>query len=182
MSYLLGTGAVPAMISAETPCVALVSSATHLAGSNYASATWPAADAAHFYPILIPFACVVRRVWWANGATVSASYNIDCGIYADAGYKPGAKIVSSGSTAQGTAANVQFADVTDTALAPGLYWLALVCSSASATIQRISTNTNADAAFKFVQTSALPLPATASPVESTSRTIQLFGFATTASP
>jgi hypothetical protein len=115
---------------------------------------------------------------------VSASYNIDCGIYADAGRKPGARLVSTGSTAQGTASQVQFVDVTDTTLAPGLYWLALACSSSSATFFRTSLGAAANALHMFQQTSALALPATATPAEGGSSMIHIYlcGFATTASP
>jgi hypothetical protein len=121
-------------------------------------------------------------LWWVNGATVNASYNVDCGIYADAGKKPGVRLVSSGSTAQGTASEVQFVNVTDTTLMPGLIWLALVCSSTSATLFRVAGSAIYDALFRMQEAAALPLPATATPVESTGVNYYLCGFATTASP
>lgn len=146
------------------------------------SATFETANRAVYYPLLIPTVCTARRVWWANGSTVSASYNVDCGIYADAGRKPGAKLVSSGSTAQGTASQVQFVDVTDTVLAPGLYWVALACSSASATFFTRSGSTGYDAIIRFQEATAIPLPSTATPVEASASSVYVFGFATTASP
>lgn len=151
------------------------------------SGTYTLANRAYYVPILVPAVCVARRVWWYNGATVSASYDLDCGIYTDAGYKPGTRLVSSGSTAQGTASVIQFVDITDTALSPGLYWIAIACSSASATLLRnidvASIGPSGDAIPRFQQSTALPLPDSATPVEVTSTTGQfLFGFATTASP
>jgi hypothetical protein len=156
---------------------------TYLVG-DWSSGQWEAADRCVYLPILVQSTCVARRLWWANGATVSASYNIDCGIYRDAGHKPGTLLVSAGSTAQGTASTVQFADVTDTLLAPGRYWLGMGSSSASATFFRtvMVGSTAIDAAVRLQEASAVPLPATATPVESTSANLYLFGFATTASP
>lgn len=145
------------------------------------SANYEASDVIAYYPIVIPTTCVVRRAWWANGDTVSASYTIDVGLYADGGYKPGAKLVSCGATAQGTALEVQFADVTDTSLAAGLYWFAIVCSNSAATFIRSGVSTGSDLLYKFKQISGT-LPATATPIETAAAEIYLFGFATTASP
>src|SRR5512139_3522493 len=146
------------------------------------SATYELANRAVYVPVLVPVTCVAKRLWWANGSTVSASYNVDVGVYLDASFKPGTKLVSTGSTAQGTASEVQFVDVTDTTLAPGRYWLALSCSSTSATFFRHQIGVAYEALFRFEEASALPLPATATPVESTSANVWVFGFATTSSP
>ena len=170
------------------PMVGGFSQWTLMAPTQYAtlpaSAVWMTANTAVYVPIVVPVTCVIRRLWWANGATVNASYNLDCGVYADAGYKPGVKLIATGSTAQGTASEVQFVDVTDTTLAPGRYWLALSCSSVSATVFRGNVGVGRDATLYFTEASALPLPATATPAEpSASATVYpLCGFATTASP
>lgn len=154
----------------------------YMSSSAPSSGAYEIANRAIYYPLIVPSACVARRMWWVNGSTVNASYNIDVGIYADAGYKPGVKLVSTGSTAQGTASQVQFVDVTDTTLAPGRYWLAIVCSTVSATVFRVTVAANIDALLRFEEASALPLPATATPVESSNTPVYLCGFATTASP
>lgn len=153
-----------------------------LNASAPASGAWEDANRAVYQPILLPASCVVRRLWWANGGTVSASYNVDVGVYADSGYGPGTRLISTGSTAQGTASVVQFVDVTDTVLAPGLYWLAIACSSTSATFARCAITAAPAPPYRHQQLSAFPLPATATPVMSTGTNIYLFGFATTASP
>jgi hypothetical protein len=128
----------------------------------------------------------VRRLWWTNGATVSTSYNVDCGIYRDASGVPGARIVSTGSTQQGTASQVQFVDVADVMLSPGVYWVALVCSTDSATFYRTPLTGTSSGPLASVarlrQENALPLPATATPIQSGTGYIYLCGFATTASP
>jgi hypothetical protein len=181
MTYSPGWAPVLPMIGTMTFGVS--ASATEMSGGAVpSSGSYESANAAVYMPLLLPFGLVVRRLWWVNGSTVSASYSIDCGIYADAGGIPGSKLISTGSTAQGTASEVQLVDVADTSLAPGRYWMAIACSSASATLLRSLSNSAWDAVLRFEETSALPLPATATPVESTSQNIYLCGFATTASP
>lgn len=137
-----------------------------------------------YVAILVPVLSVIRRLWWANGDTVNAANNVDCGVYVSAGYIPGSRLVSTGSVAQGTALQIQYVDVTDTTLPPGLYWIGFGCSTTSATFFRSSVsggNVNQDAAYRFEE-SAFPLPATATPAEATNSSIYLCGFATTASP
>ena len=155
-----------------------------IAATAPSSAAFESANRAVYFPLIVPATCVVRRVWWVNGTVVNASYNVDVGIYSSVGYAPGVKLVSSGSTAQGTASEVQFADVTDTVLSPGAYWLAITCSSTTATFFRSAlTTATLDAGYKFQQDTALPLPSSATPVESgDTQNIYLFGFSTTASP
>jgi hypothetical protein len=157
-----------------------------IVGTAPASAAWHTANAGVWWPIYVPTICVVRRFWWANGVTVSASYNVEAGLYLDGGHKPGAKLITTGSVAQGTASNVQFADVTDTTLAPGLYWLFVSCSSTSATFFRSQVSAGAVVypLVGFTQTSIGPgsAPATATPAELSTGNIYLCGFATTASP
>ena len=181
MSHNPGMAPAPPMVGTSGPFEA-VASRSGTGTSQMASGSYAATDAAFYHPVVVPVTCVVRRMWWANGSTVSASYNIDVGIYADAGRKPGRRLVSTGSTAQGTASVVQFVDVTDTVLPPGLYWLGMACSSSVATFFRQNTSQAVNALLIFQQSSALPLPSTATPVEATEYMTYLFGFATTASP
>jgi hypothetical protein len=148
-----------------------------------ASATFPDQNRAHYYPIIVPVTCVVRRLWWANGAVSSG--NIDVGIYLDAGYKPGSRLVSTGSTAQGTAVQVQFVDVTDTTLAPGMYWLAINANNPSGTTTCFRGTSSAawNALMGFEEAvGSVTLPATAAPTEASYNHRFVFGFATTASP
>lgn len=146
---------------------------------------YESAARAVYMPLLVASPYVVRRVWWVNGDTVSGGSTIECGVYADAGYKPGAKLVS-GSATQGSATQVQFVDVTDTVLPPGLYWLALVSSLATNTTLFGTTISGGysvwDGPNRFQQASASPLPATATPVESTAVYYWVCGISNRASP
>lgn len=147
------------------------------------SATNASANYAVFQVVIVPSACVARRVWWANGAVVAG--NVSVAIYASTGTLiPGAKLVECASTAQSGTAEIQFAGITDTTLPPGLYFIALVCSDASATIFRSSLSSSADALYVFNQAGVTvgSFPATATPVESAVANRYLYGFATTASP
>jgi len=153
-----------------------------LATTPPVSASYEAAARAVYYPILLPSECVVRRVWWANGATTSGGATIAVGVYSDAGYGPGIKIVG-GSATQGTANQVQFADVTDSPLAPGLHWLAVMASSITNTrLFRCSPSVLVSPDFRFHENAADPLPATATPTAAANGFVWVFGFATTASP
>lgn len=148
--------------------------------TTMASGLWESANLALYYPISVPTTCVVRRLWWANGTSVSGAVNVDVGVYSDSNFKPATRLVSAGSTAQGTASQVQFVDCTDTVLSPGLYWLAMVTSSsASGNYMRTSIATGHDHAMRMQQSSALPLPSSATPIESTNTRYALFGFSTT---
>jgi hypothetical protein len=147
------------------------------------SGTFPDQNRAHYYPIIVPVACVVRRLWWANGAVSEG--NIDVGVYRDAGHKPGARLVSTGSTAQGTVSQLQFVNVTDATLAPGTYWLAINADnpSGTTTVLRGSSVAGWNAALAFEEAvGSVTLPATATPVEAAYTQRFLCGFATTASP
>lgn len=145
------------------------------------SATYEAAARAVYLPIVLPSVVVVRRVWWANGATTTGGATVECGIYADSGYGPGTKLIS-GSATQGTASEVQFVDVTDTALSPGVYWIAIVSDITTNTTLMRATTSIYDKSVRFQEASASPLPATATPAVSAANSCYLCGFATTASP
>lgn len=182
--YTAGYSAiVPPMVSVYTKGVGWV--AEDIAGSVPSSVAYESSNAAFYYPIVLPAPCVVRRVWWANGATTTGGATVEAGVYANSGFAPGVKLIS-GSATQGTASQVQFVDVTDTALAPGLYWLALMATSTTNTTffrSDIGGGLAAiDAGLRMEQASANPLPATATPVETTGTPVYLCGFATTASP
>lgn len=144
------------------------------------SGAYEAANRGVWYPISVPTVTVAKRMWWANGSTVSASYNVEAGIYRSAGFKPGAKLITTGSVAQGTASQVQFSDITDTVLTPETYWLYISCSTTSATFFRFNYATGPEVTM-FEQGSIGPgsAPATATPAEATGANFYLFGFSTT---
>lgn len=150
-------------------------------GTAAGSATYEAVNRAVYVPVAVPTVCVANRMWWVNGATVSGGNNVEAGIYRDAGYKPGALLVVTGSVAQGNASEVQFADITDTTLSPGLWWLYFSCSATAATFFRVSIEANTDELLRFQQASVGPgsAPSTATPAESATGSIWVMGFSTT---
>lgn len=123
------------------------------------SAAWPTANKAFYMPFYMPRSGTVTKLWWVNGAT--ASGNLDIGLYR-ADYT---KIISAGSTAQGTISVVQEVDITDTFLAGStLYYIGLSCDNGTATVQRlVPGSVFGELSGVMQQTSAFPLPSPAVP-------------------
>lgn len=122
----------------EVICPVLSTSSLWAAGGNMVAHTlssvtstaWVAANRAIFTPVTLPCPFTVRSVWSYNGSSVAG--NIDIGVYS----LDGALILSSGSTAQSGTSAPQIISVTEKTLVPGSYYLAMACSSVSATVQR----------------------------------------------
>lgn len=96
------------------------------------SGTWVTQNLAIYIPFFIEFPVTAVKMTWINGATVNG--NIDVGIYD----QYGSRLVSKGSTAQSGTSALQTADITDTLLNPGNYFMAMCSDSATATVQRWS--------------------------------------------
>lgn len=137
------------------------------------SRTWTTANLACYYPFYLPSYSVVLKLWWVNGGT--ATGNVDCGVYTEGG----TRIVSTGSTGQSGASAIQEVNITDTTLAPGRYYMALACSSASSTIRSGLPNTNQCRSMGVLeQATAFALPSTATFAQvSASRNMPLAGLA-----
>ena len=123
----------------------------------HASALWPSADLALFYPFVISQRCIAVLLWAYNGGTAAGS--TDIGIYTE----DGTRLVSIGPTAQAGTNVRQSFNITDTELFPGRYYMALASSSGAATFFRSTmgdTNRNRTLGM-FQQASAGTLPATA---------------------
>lgn len=93
------------------------------------SSTWPSANLALYYPLLVADRCTVYHMGIQVGTQAG---NVDVGIYDEALNLK----VSAGSTAV-AAAGVQTFNIADTVLTPGLYYLAMACSSATAAFVRM---------------------------------------------
>lgn len=120
--------------------------------------TWSTASLAVFVPMVVGARTTIYQLAWINGATVAG--NADVGIYD----RNSNRLVSSGSTAQSGVSVAQVVDITDTVLEPGLYYLAMAMDDATATVCRPSAASQAPllrASGCGHQTSAFPLPATA---------------------
>ena len=144
----------------------LISSASLQSGSGAATlvsqgfttltTVWPTANLAFYMNFVLEIPVTVYQISWENGATLSG--NLDVGIYNDAG----TRLVSKGSTAQAGVSVRQVADITDTALVPGYYHMAMVFDNAAATVRcsTLSLRCTRVAAVQQ-QATAFVLPATA---------------------
>lgn len=123
---------------------------------------WQTENTATFVPLYLPETTTAVKLFWLNGDAVSG--NVDIGIYTE----DGALLTSAGTTAQAGISVIQEVDIPDIELTgPRRYYFAFVMSvAAPSTSSKVSTARLGDpiAARMFgmaEQTSALPLPATA---------------------
>jgi hypothetical protein len=120
---------------------------------------WPAANLAIYVPFAIPFQFNVRRVFWVNGSNLTG--NADLGVYT----RTGARLFSTGATARSGASVTQYTTLgTPLLLSPGDYYMALsATTSATGSFIRFAPGILSDVRLvgPLQQTSANPLPATA---------------------
>lgn len=137
-----------------------------------ASVAHGTANLARGYPFYLSEPALVLKAWWFNGAT--ASGNIDVGVYT----LDGAKLFSTGATAQGTINVLQEVDITDYQLGRGVYYCAVSCSSATATLFSTGYNLHFAKSIGWLQmATAHPLPTTLTPAAFTSSIEPTFGIA-----
>lgn len=121
-------------------------------------AAWPTANKAIFVPFPVFDRRVVSKLYVCTSGTAAATGNVDVGVYDSSG----TRLVSAGSTAKVSAYDDQTFDVTDTTLGPGTYYIAVACDNTTDTFYAASpTAPTVTALGIFSQTSAFPLPATA---------------------
>jgi hypothetical protein len=131
-------------------------------------------DLGYIVRIVLPTSTVVRRLFWANGATASTN-TVQVGIYNDdlTTFLLGTATLSAGANA------LQFDNVTDTAISAGRYWMAVVLNGATATLFRTSNTTNHGGIYQM--SAARPLPATLVPAAAGSAAVMpIFGFTSVA--
>ena len=145
-------------------------------GGNGASSAWPIAAKAYFVPVRLSQPRTYVKAWWINGAT--AAGNVDVGIYTLSGTTL-TRVVASTAEAQGTISTVQVAATfATTTIGPGLYYLAMSCSLATATVWRVSLSApfmRGLGVFQAVSSHPLPTTATAAVISGTT-TLPVFGF------
>jgi hypothetical protein len=158
-----------AICSMSHECVGIETSA-YSGGSGPGSATFPASNDAIFVPLYLSQATLVKRLFSSNGSAVSG--NIDVGIYTE----NGARITSSGSTAQSGTSTLQFFDITDIVLGPGRYYLAVAMDNTTGTLFRVNpTLLHVIKTGVVKQASAFALPASATLVTATASYIPMIG-------
>jgi hypothetical protein len=82
-------------------------------------------NVALYYPVWLPEACTVTKLWWQNGTAVAGT--IDVGIYTDQQNR----IVSTTPQTQTGTSVIQSVDITDTVIPAGLIYMAIASSSSS---------------------------------------------------
>lgn len=168
-------GDFPAILQLPHGGIHITSLSYNSAGGNGgvtvgASAVWPVANTAIYVPFRIGEPILVRKLFWTNGSAVAG--NVDCGIYDAAG----TRIISTGSTAQATTNTVQAVNITDTMLGAGVFYLALALSDGAATVFRDNPSIQVCRILGLLEeTSALPLPATATFATVVSAFVPIFG-------
>lgn len=121
------------------------------------SVAWPTANLAIYIPFYIYTPRIITTISWIN--ITAGTDSVDVGIYG----QDGSKLVSSGSVLTSGSSAVQTADITDTTLNPGFYYMAMAVNGTTATFRFPSSITapQAEAFGIYEQTSAFNLPSTA---------------------
>lgn len=122
-----------------------------------AAAAWPAANLALYIPFIVEQTVTAYKMAFEVGAQAG---NYDIGLYSEAGDR----LVSTGSTAV-PAAGLAVADIADTVLGPGVYFMAINMSTITTlTIERATGTLNLLQAAGMLQQAVgavtLPNPAT----------------------
>ena len=140
-----------------------------LGGSTLVSQAWATANLALFVPFGISGRRTYVRAAVANAATING--NFDIGVY----NLTGNRLFSTGTTAHAGASAMQKITINWT-LDPGLYYLAMSCSSATATFIGDPPNSTATRSAGMKQmASAFVLPATATLAANSTSRMPLFG-------
>lgn len=149
------------------------------ASGSLASGTMPT-NVVIAVPMFVWDTWIVRRLALVNGATVAGNWDI--GVYTEDGQT---KLVSTGSTAQSGANSYQGVNVTETVLAPGMYWVAFGTDSATQTIFRyqpgsLHTPLTGTRAHTVASGTGCPLPSSLTLAQTYSLNIPLLQAATLA--
>ena len=125
-------------------------------GVTRASATWPTANLAIFYPFFVTKTDIIRKLYIFNGAT--ASGNVDIGVYRDDG-STADRVTSNGGSAQTGTSILQELTCQQLDIPPGLYYLAVAFDNITATTTRYALGIYDWKACGVAQmASAYPLP------------------------
>ncbi len=144
-----------------------------VAGTSLSSQTFAVANEAIYIPFMLSRPTVATSLWSANGT--NASQTRDLGIYSF----DGKKIISTGSTAGSGTSTLQVSSITATTLGAGQYYFAIASSGTTNTfIGMAGTTNNTQLLGVYQQTSAFPLPATATFASITTGHIPVIGLGT----
>lgn len=136
-----------------------------------AAGVWPSQNLALFFPFFVARPMSVVKGFWFNGATVAN--NVDLGVYSEDGVLLG----STGSVVQATVSALQSAAMTaGLAIGPGVFYLALVSDSTTATFFRATpTALNLIPSGAAQVADAVPLSATVTLASMAQAYVPVFG-------
>lgn len=130
-------------------------------GGNGAGAVWPSANRAIYVPVIVESYVTAYQIAFE---VTTQSGNYDVGIYDELG----TRLVNKGSTAV-PAAGIATADITNTDLTPGTYWLAMAIDNGTAAVHRMNPGLvgaltvgglqDQDSAFALPSTATFSAPA-----------------------
>lgn len=114
---------------------------------------WPAIGLVIFVPFWVPEPFLATKMFWGVGA---AAGNIDAGIY----NTDQTRVLSCGTTAAAGSSVLQSVDITDTTLARGTYYLAMVCDTVTTlTVSKSSAaNSGIPQGLGLLQQASVTLP------------------------
>lgn len=151
----------PCAIASSASLHCLLNDQMQMNASAGGAAVWPSANRAIYIPVLIEDFVTAYQMAFE---VVTQSGNYDVGIYDELGVR----LVSLGSTAV-PAAGIATANITDTPLTPGVYFLAMACNNTTVSVRRQSTGTvgsntvsglqDQDTAFALPSTATFSAPA-----------------------
>jgi hypothetical protein len=98
-----------------------------------AAAVWPASNRAIYVPFVLSQPMVAKQLFWMNNTPLGS--NVDIGIFD----VTGARLVSSGSTAQSGTTDLQAVNIADTELNPCVYYLGMSVNNTTGTFFRETT-------------------------------------------
>lgn len=140
-------------------------------GSAPASGTL-ATNRVTYVPFTLSRSVTVYRYFWLNGATASTN-NLQVGVY-DTEFTR----LNAGTSTTSSGANVcQFDNVTDFALGPGRYYMALWISGTTATVFRVSAAARAGIGVYYETSGSLPSTGTPADPGTQAPQIPVFGLA-----
>jgi hypothetical protein len=141
-----------------------------------ASAAWPSANRAIYVPFRVDRSITAVKMWWYKGGTITSATNFRAGVYSQDGTRLFRSVITGMSA--GTNA-IQEVDITDTRFGPGLFYMALSCSSTATVFFGAGLKGQMMRGMGVAQqaaASALPDPFTMAAMTATS--IPLFGLST----
>jgi hypothetical protein len=137
-------------------------------GQGSSAQAWTTADLVHYAPIRVKRHVIAVKLWFGSEAT--GTNNIDIGIF----NRAGTKIISTGLVAKPASNTCSVQDITDTPLAPDLYYMGMTCVSATATFNMWNLTNAPDLSAQGFRTEQLgagaALPSTATWIITSSHT------------